>query len=173
MLHLQPLHATGILAVVLLASATLPGCGSDQVGKMPTGPVAPTQPPSLFEQATQGFTTCDLGDLFVDEYTNTTSNPYLLTIEDRRCDVSETLVTYCIDEQFHGLDVTRLAVPSTTLPVFALYFDADLEEGRSTLMARLGKDFRESTNSRLGVEPELVQDPADDSASILICTKPD
>lgn len=173
MLHLQPRHANGILAAVLLLSAALPGCSRDQVDKRPAVPVAPTTLPSLFEQATQGFTTCDLDDLFIDEYTQTTSNPYLRTIEDRHCDVSETLVTYCIDEQFHGLEVTRLAVPRTSLPVFALYFDADLEEGRSMLMARFGKDFRESMNSRLGVEPELARDPADASASVLICTKPD
>ncbi|QCO67894.1 hypothetical protein E5843_09195 [Luteimonas yindakuii] len=114
-----------------------------------------------------------MGSLFIDEYTQVTPNPYLQAIEDRRCDTSDTLVTYCIQERFHGLPVAGLAIPRTTLPVFALYFDVPLEAARSTLMARLGKDFRQSHASLLGAEPELVRDPADAFASILICTKHD
>ena len=171
MQHSSPTHAVGVMAVLL--STALSACSGNQAGKAPVGNVGVVAPPSLFEQATQGFPTCDMGDLFIDEYTQRTSSPYLQAIEERRCATSDMLVTYCIDERFQGLAVTRLAVPRTTFPVFALYFHADLEVARSTLMAKLGKDFRDSPESRLGAEPELVRDPADASASVLICTKTD
>ncbi|MGY0651023.1 hypothetical protein ACW7GZ_04000 [Luteimonas sp. A537] len=171
--HLQPTYANGMLAAVLFLFAALLGCNGSQVHNATVDASDATTSRSLFEQATHGFPTCDMGDLFIDEYTRTSSSPYLEAIEDFRCNTSDTLVTYCIDEQFLGLAVDRLAVPRTTLPVFALYFDADLETARSTLMAKLGKDFRESAESQFGVAPELVQDPADASASVLICTKPD
>lgn len=162
-----------MLAAALFLSTALSGCNGNQVDNATIDASDATTSSLLFEQATQGFPTCDMGDLFIDEYTQMPSSPYLQAIENHRCDTSDTLVTYCIDEQFQGLAVTRLAVPRTTFPVFALYFSADLEVARSTLMAKLGKDFRDSPESQLGVAPELVQDPADASASVLICTKPD
>lgn len=173
MLQLQTTRANRMLAAVVLVSAALSACNGNQNYRAPAEANDATTSRFLFEQATRGFPTCDMGDLFFDEYTQTTSNRYLQAIEGRRCDTSETFVTYCIDEQFQGLPVTRLAVPRTTLPVFALYFDVELEEARSALVARLGKDFRGSPRSRHGAEPELVADPADASASVLVCTKPD
>lgn len=128
--------------------------------------------PSLFEQATDGFERCQLGDLYIDEYSQSTSNAYLLANADRQCEVTETLVTYCIDEQFHGLHVSRLTVPRTTWPIFAMYFSAPVEEARNTLESALGRSFHPSEGSRRGILPELIEDPTDTSRSILICTKP-
>lgn len=171
--HLPATHVNSMLAAVVFLSTALFGCNGNQVDNATVDASDATTSSFLFEQATQGFPTCDMGDLFIDEYTQTPSSPYLQAIENYRCDTSDTLVTYCIDEQFQGLAVTRLAVPRTTFPVFALYFAADLEVARPTLMAKLGKDFRESPTSQLGAAPELVQDPDDASASVLICTKTD
>lgn len=171
--NLHSTQASRLLAAALFLPAAVFGCNGKQVDNATIDASDAATSSLLFEQATQGFPTCDMGDLFVDEYTQTPSSPYLQTIENYRCDTSDTLVTYCIDEQFQGLAVTRLAVPRTTFPVFALYLAADLEMARSTLMAKLGKDFRESPASQLGAAPELVQDPEDASASVLICTKPD
>lgn len=139
-----------MLAAVLFLPTALFGCNGKQIDNPTIKASDATTSSSLFEQATQGFSTCDMGDLFVDEHTQTPSSPYLQAIENYRCDTSDTLVTYCVDERFQGLAVTRLAVPRTTFPVFALYFTAELEMARSTLMAKLGKDFRESSASQLG-----------------------
>lgn len=162
-----------LLPSLLLLSAALSACVGARIGNVPGRTDQQDSEASIFENATRGFTSCQLGSLFIDEHARATPSPYLQAIEDRRCDVTDTLVTYCIQERFHGLPVTRLAVPRTTLPVFALYFDVPLEAARSTLMARLGKDFRPSHASLLGAEPELIRDPADALGSILICTKHD
>jgi len=121
--------------------------------------------------ATAGFTDCDLGDLHIDEYDGQTRHPYLSRIADKRCDSDETLASYCINEQYHGLAVRKIAVPKTTFPVFALYFDADLTTARAALKRALGAEFRPSEASELGTKPELIKDPADPHRSVLICTK--
>ncbi|WP_156170304.1 hypothetical protein [Luteimonas sp. FCS-9] len=165
------LRAIGTTTMVL--STALFGCSASLADEALSSAADAHDPSPQFEKATRGFPTCALADLFIDEHSQTTTSPYLRTIEAHRCETSDTLVTYCIDERFHGLAVRRLAVPRTTFPVFALYFSDDLEHSRSTLLARLGTDFRASPRSRAGAAPELVQDPDDASASILICTKPD
>lgn len=140
----------------------------------PSSPTATAgeESPSLFEQAVSGFDKCQLGDLFIDEYSQSTSNAYLLANADRQCETTETLVTYCIDERFHGLPVSRLSVPRTTWPIFAMYFPVPVEEARRRLESELGRSFHPSEGSRQGSLPELIEDQTDASRSILICTKP-
>lgn len=75
-----------------------------------------------FAEATAGFADCDLGSLYIDEYDKTTRNPYLQSMQVHRCDQDDILASYCINENFHGPKVNRLAVPKTTTAVFALYF---------------------------------------------------
>ncbi|GAB3052472.1 hypothetical protein [Stenotrophomonas tumulicola] len=126
---------------------------------------------SGFAKATAGFEQCTLGTLYFDEYRQTTTDPYLKTIESQRCDSDEVLASFCVDERFHGLKVHRLAVPKTTTPVFALYFDDDLATARQQLKRGLGSEFRPSAASEKGARPELIKDPADPGKSVLICTK--
>ncbi|MCD7099401.1 hypothetical protein [Stenotrophomonas sp. MMGLT7] len=126
---------------------------------------------SGFGQETAGFANCQLGDLYLDEYSGTTRSRYLQSLAGKRCDREDTLAQFCIAERFNGLKVIRLAVPKTTTPIFALYLDADLETARATLKQTLGSEFHASPASAQGKVPELIQDPENDRASILICTK--
>lgn len=124
-----------------------------------------------FAEATAGFDRCRLGALYVDEGSQVPQSPYLKALEPKRCDRDNVLATYCINEKFHGLTVTRLAVPKTTLPVFALYIDAPLEDARRALKRSMGSDFRASPESSQGARPELMEDPDDADRSVLICTR--
>ncbi len=125
-----------------------------------------------FAEATAGFDRCRLGALYVDENSQSPQSPYLKQLEPKRCDRDDVLAIYCVNEKYHGLTVTRLAVPKTTLPVFALYFDAPLEEARRALKRSLGSEFKASPASAQGARPELMADPDAPHQSVLICTKP-
>ncbi|KAA9001768.1 hypothetical protein FJU30_05615 [Affinibrenneria salicis] len=130
------------------------------------GAVEPADPVS-FAAATAGFSQCRLGDLYIDEYSGATRNAWLRSQEDKRCDQDDQLASYCINERFHDLAVSRLAVPKTTLPVFALYFTADLATARAALSRALGSEFRPSTAVAQGSRPELLADPEDSRRSVL------
>ena len=166
------LQQFAVVVLMLLVTLTLTACQVRRDGTPSTTALANENSPSLFEQSVNGFDRCQLGDLFIDEYSQSTSNIYLLANADRQCEITETLVTYCIDEQFHGLRVSQLSVPRSTWPIFAMYFSVPLNEARRTLEAELGSSFPPSKGSRQGIVPELIQDPNDASRSVLICTKP-
>jgi hypothetical protein len=124
-----------------------------------------------FMQVARGFETCELPGLYIDEYGAGPGNTYLERIEVKACGQSEEIAYFCVDEDFHGLRVEKIAVPRSTLPVFALYLSSDFATARSILHAGLGTDFVLSQASARGEQPELVVDPDDPEKSILICTK--
>lgn len=156
-----------------LLAVSLTGCQPNR-SYLAQEPAARSEPhDSLFQHTVEGFSHCQLDDLFIDEYSQSTTNEYLLLNEHRRCDNTEALATYCIDERFHGLHVIRLSVPRTTWPVFSMHFSDSLEHAQETLVSVLGNTFRPSAASRQGVQPELIEDPSDTTGSVLICTKTD
>lgn len=150
----------GFLVAALLALAA---CQS-------TKPLPPAQP-GLFAEATRGFTRCELGDLFIDAFSQTTSNPYLRSVDGQQCGTTDTLSSFCINEAFHGLPVRRLDVPNDTWPIFALYFAVPIEQARAKLLKSLGSEFRPSVQSKAGLVPELAPDPNHAAGSVLVCTK--
>lgn len=124
-----------------------------------------------FSRAVSGFPKCDLPDLFVDAVTGEPAHVLFTENNLKPCKVTDQLAFYCVREKFHGLPVAKLAIPTTTLPVFALYFDVDVNTARTTLKRELGSEFRPSASSRAGVTPELISDPEELGKSVLICTK--
>lgn len=124
-----------------------------------------------FDQAVAGFPECRLPGLHVDLETGRPASPYFSRHRLTPCETTDTLTSYCLQERFHGLPVTRLTIPNTTFPVFALYFDADLATARKSLKRALGSEFEASKKSRAGIALELLADPRDASRSVLVCTK--
>ena len=168
-----------LLLESFIAAAALAACGCSQA-KLPTAapapkpvasPAAQAQAPVSFEQAVAGFARCELPGLYIDLETGQPANPYFAQHGLAPCETSDKLTTYCLKERFHGLPVAKLAIPNTTFPVFALYFDVDLATARKTLNHSLGSQFKASRKSRDGVVPELLADPQDGKKSILVCTK--
>lgn len=168
-----------------MVAAALAACGCSQakppaVASAPepaTSPAvqpqapAPASTPVSFEQAVAGFPGCDLPGLYIDLETGQPASPYFAQHGLAPCETTDKLTTYCIKERFHGLPVVRMAIPNTTFPVFALYFDADLATARKSLKRALGSEFKASGKSRDGIVPELLADPKDGKRSILVCTK--
>lgn len=156
------------IAVALVAFTGCSGSGDVYDLKAPNKEGA-----SLFLEVASRFEKCEMGDLYIDEFSRSTSNDYLLANESRQCGVTEDVVTYCVDEQFYGLSVSRISVPRTTWPVFALHFSESLNVARRKLQSEFGHSFHLSESSRAGVRPELSRDPSDHSGSVLVCTKPE
>lgn len=125
----------------------------------------------LFGEAVAGFSRCELSGMYIDPVSGEAEHPFFTKNQLRPCKVTEHLAFYCLEEQFHGLPVTQLAIPSGNFPVFALYFDAKLTRAREVMKRELGSDFRPSQGSTEGSVPELVVDPDRADRSVLICTK--
>ncbi|QQQ00763.1 hypothetical protein [Lysobacter enzymogenes] len=166
-----------------MAVAALAACGCSRaeppvVAPAPASVASPAasqttqaKTPMSFEQAVAGFPRCELPGLYIDLETGQPASPYFADQRLAPCETTDKLTTYCLKERFHGLPVAKLAIPNTTFPVFALYFDADLATARKTLSRTLGSQFKASKKSRDGIVPELLADPQDGKKSILVCTK--
>ena len=150
--------------LLLLSSCALP----TQEGS--TG-MSSSETPSPFEEMLSGFERCDFRDVYLDLETGKPVHPYLLERGLEPCEISDELAYFCIDEEFHGLPVSRLMVPASTFDLHGLFIDLPLAQARSISKARLGSEFREDQDSADGKAPELLPDPQDPNRSVLMCNQ--
>lgn len=129
-----------------------------------------------FENMLQGFLRCRYDGMWVPGDYGVRSefpeNPYFKKHNAKGCGADEEFSRYCVEEVFHGLDVTQIAVPiQGGIPRVSIFVRQDLRLARKILRAEVGSEFRESPASMEGMAPELKQDPQDGSASVLICNR--
>ena len=139
--------------------------------------MAPRKQPDVdFERMLRGFLRCHYDGMWVPGDFGVRSefpdNPYFKMHKAKSCGSDEEFSHYCVEEVFHGLDVTRIAVPiQGGIPRVSIFVHQELRLARQILRAKVGFEFRESAASAEGIAPELKQDPQDVIASVLVCNR--
>lgn len=165
-------------ASVGAADASLLSGRNSRKSVEPGAPVmAPRKRPDAdFERMLQGFLRCHYEGMWVPDVIGHRSefpeNPYFEKHDAKSCGGDEEFSHYCVEEVFHGLDVTRITVPiQGGVPRVSVFVSQDLRLARRVLGASVGSEFRESRASAEGLVPELQQDPQDVTASVLVCSR--
>lgn len=166
---MPPRYGASALRHFPLWLLALAGCASahHEIEIQPSGHEAET----TFERMLSGFEHCSFDRVYLDPETGAPAHPYLAERDLKPCEIIDEMAYFCVDENFHGLPVSKLMIPASTFDLHAIFIDLPLDEARKISRDHFGSDFHESHNSREGNTPELIENPNDRDKSILSCNQ--